>query len=101
MSSITLLIILGSVVSTAIFVAGYRRGVHNAFSGYGIEETEQPVPQDGHWGGILLALLGSIVVITAMGFSSAWIYAGPILCLVTTIGVGVAFFIERQTPSKG
>lgn len=98
MSTITLLVTLASIASTAVFVAGYVRGVRNAFSGYRVEETEAPVPQNGHWGGIAFALLCSIVVITATGFSSAWIYAGPILCLVTTVGVGVAFFLEKQAP---
>ncbi|HEY0291127.1 MAG TPA: hypothetical protein VGC51_02140 [Hansschlegelia sp.] len=100
MSTVTLVIVLGSIIATAVFAAGYVRGVRNAFGEYRLEERDPPVPQHGHWGGIAFALLASIVIITAIGFSSAWVYAGPFLCLVTTLGVGVAFFIEKTPASK-
>lgn len=99
MSTMTLLVILGAIASTIIFVAGFARGMANAINGYRAPAgKEAPVPQDGHWGGIALAFTLSIIVIAGIGFSPAFVYAGPILVLVTTVGVGIAFFVEKKVP---
>jgi len=40
-------------------------------------------------------------VIALVGVAPAWIYAGPILAIVTATGVGVAFLVgnKRSTPA--
>jgi hypothetical protein len=100
MSTITLVIIVLSVLATVFFVAGYARGLMNAINGYHApEEPEEVAPQNGHWKGISLALAMSILVIAGMGYSTFFVYLGPVLVLITTVGVGVAFFIEKKTPA--
>jgi hypothetical protein len=100
MSAITLIITIGSVLATAVFAAGYWRGVQNAINDFRQGETEEaPVPQDGHWGGIALAFALSIVSIAGIGYTPYFVYAGPFLVLVTTFGVGLAFFIEKKVPA--
>jgi len=39
---------------------------------------------------------GSAVVIALAGFGPSWIYAGPLLALVTAAGCGLAFFVEDK-----
>jgi len=100
MSAITLIITIGAVVSTAVFAAGYWRGVQNAINDFRQgDTTEAPVPQDGHWGGIAFAFALSIVSIVGIGYTPYFIYAGPFLVLVTTLGVGLAFYIEKKVPA--
>lgn len=100
MSTMTLVIIVLAAIVTAFFATGYARGMSNAINGYRQPEVkEELAPQDGHWKAIGFALLMSIIVIAGMGYSTSFIYAGPLLVLVTTAGVGLAFFIETKTPA--
>lgn len=100
MSTMTLIIVVLSALVTAFFAAGYARGMSNAINGYRQPAPkEELAPQNGHWKAIGFALLMSIVVIAGMGYSTAFIYAGPFLVLITTAGVGLAFFIEKKTPA--
>ena len=49
----------------------------------------------------LFAVVASAVVIALVGVAPAWIYAGPILAIVTATGVGVAFLVgnKRSAPA--
>lgn len=100
MSTVTIIVIAASVIATIVFAAGFWRGVRNAINDYGrgTDEDREAVPQDGHWGAIGFAVLASIVSIVGIGFTPAFVYVGPFLVIVTTIGVGVAFFIEKEVP---
>jgi hypothetical protein len=44
----------------------------------------------------LFAAVASAVVIALVGVASAWIYAGPLLAIVTATGVGVAFLVGNR-----
>ena len=97
MSNITIVIIAGALLSTLYFAAGYWRGVRNAIADFRNGKDDQgTVPQNGHWAGIALAFLTSIVSVVGIGYASWFIYVGPFLVLVTTVGVGVAFFFETK-----
>ncbi|WP_018900775.1 hypothetical protein [Rhizobium sp. 2MFCol3.1] len=97
MSTITIVIIAGAVLSTLYFAAGYLRGVQNAIADFrNGKDDEGVVPQHGHWIAIALAFLTSIISIVGIGYASWFIYVGPFLVLVTTLGVGLAFFVERR-----
>jgi len=97
MSTITIVIIAGAILSTLYFAAGYLRGVQNAIADFrnGKDDTGV-VPQYGHWFAIALAFLTSIISIVGIGYASWFIHVGPFLVLVTTVGVGLAFFVERR-----
>jgi hypothetical protein len=99
-STVTLIIIILSAIATWIFVSGFIRGVRNAINDYRHPSAsgETPVPADGHWGLIVLAFAASVISIAGIGYSSVFIYVGPFLVILTTLGVGVAFFIEKKIP---
>ncbi|GHU11420.1 hypothetical protein FACS1894185_4640 [Betaproteobacteria bacterium] len=99
-STVTFIIIILSALAALVFAGGFIRGVKNAINGFRnpSEDKETPVEQNGHWGLIGLAFLASIVSIAGIGWHAAFIYAGPFLVIFTTLGVGVAFFIEKKVP---
>ncbi len=41
-------------------------------------------------------MVASAVVIALVGVSPAWIYAGPLLAIVTATGVGAAFLVGNR-----
>lgn len=95
--SFYLLIALLGLASTLIFLAGCAKGMKDAIHEYGT--ARDPADDiDGASGvgpGAFFAFVASALVITLAGFSSAWIYAGVLLNIVTTVGVGLAFFVDR------
>lgn len=96
MSTISLIIIIAGLAATLLFLAGFIRGLRNAIADRD-REFSAPVPAErGHVSTAIVAVIGSAAIITAIGFSAAAIYIGPLLCLVTAAAVGLAFFIERQ-----
>jgi hypothetical protein len=93
------LVIIASAVATVIYVAGFIRGVKNAFNGYRqAPDDDAPVSQEGHWLAIAVALTFSVVSIAGMGYSPVFIYISLFSVIVTTFGVGTAFFIEKKIP---
>ena len=98
MSTVTIAIIVVSLIAAAIYVAGFVRGVHNAFNGYQQRTSEDsgPVPQKGYWISIAIALAFSVVSIAGMGYSAIFIYLSLFSVIVATFGVGAAFFIEKK-----
>ena len=100
MSTISIVILVLGILATVLFAAGFVRGVQNALNGFrkGSEERFL-VTDNAHWFAVGLSVLGAAVVIAAVGFIPAFIYAGPLLVLVSAAGTGLAFFIEdREAP---
>jgi hypothetical protein len=73
--------------------------VKNAFNGYRqASNDDAPVSREGHWLTIAAALAFSVVSIAGMGYSPVFIYISLFSVIVTTLGVGTAFFIEKKVP---
>lgn len=100
MSTISIVILVLGILATGLFAAGFVRGVQNALNGFRKASEEHfLVTDNAHWLAVGLSVLGAAVVIAAVGFSPAFVYAGPLLVLVSAAGTGLAFFIEdRETP---
>jgi hypothetical protein len=99
-STILALIVILGVLGAATFLTGFVKGVREAVREYRHPEPEGEWTDEGHYGaGALFAVVASAVVIALAGVSPAWIYAGPLLAIVTATGVGVAFLIGNKRRS--
>ncbi|RJF89806.1 hypothetical protein D3874_24930 [Oleomonas cavernae] len=97
MSTISIVIIALGSAATLLFVLGYIRGTRNALNSFRQPEgKELEVPQYGHWGAMAFATIASAVVIAAVGLTPLFIYAGPILVILSAAGTGYAFFLEEK-----
>jgi len=91
----TLIVVLG-LCATALFLAGFARGLRNAVLEYRRGKPEpSEVPNYNYAGMAVISVVASAVIIALAGFGAGWIYAGPLLALCTAAGVGTAFLIER------
>jgi hypothetical protein len=77
------------------------KGVREAVREYRNPQPEGAWSDEGHYGvSALFAVVASAVVIALVGVAPAWIYAGPLLAIVTATGVGVAFLMgNRRSPT--
>jgi hypothetical protein len=95
MSTIYLVIIIFGLVATAIFMIGFAKGLRDAIIEY---RAQLPDPvetdQEPYGWSAAFAVVASAVIIALPGMSAMWIYAGPLLAIVTALGCGVAFFLE-------
>ena len=93
----TLIVTLG-LCAAALFLAGFARGLRNAVLEYRRGKPEPTVvPEYKYAGMAAISVVASAVVIALVGFSPAFIYAGPLLALCTAVGIGTAFFVERPS----
>jgi hypothetical protein len=100
MSAVFTVIVILGVIGTAIFIIGFGKGVREAVSDYRNPQPEGAWSDDGHYGlSALFAVVASAIVIALAGVAPAWIYAGPLLAIVTAIGVGVAFLVGNKRPA--
>ncbi len=100
MSGIFTLIVILGLIGAAIFLTGFIKGVGEAIREYRNPEPESEWTDEGHYGAsAFFAVLASAVVIALVGVTPAWIYAGPILAIVTATGVGLAFLIGNRRPA--
>jgi hypothetical protein len=92
----TLIVVLG-LVATAFFLAGFWKGVRNAVIEYQSNKPESDdVPEYNYAGIAAISVAASGLLIAMPGFSPAWIYAGPLMAIVTAAGCGLAFFMEES-----
>lgn len=97
MSTISIVIIVLGILSTILFSAGFVRGVQNALNGFRKGSEEQfLVTDNAHWVAVGMSVIGAAFVIAAIGFIPAFVYAGPLLVLVSAAGTGLCFFIEKK-----
>lgn len=97
MSAIFSIMVILGLLGAATFLTGFVKGVREAIREY---RDPQPVTEwtdEGHYGAsAFFAVLASAVVIALVGVNPAWIYAGPVLAIVTATGVGLAFLIGNK-----
>ncbi len=89
-----------ALAATAVFIAGYWRGVRLAVAHTASQtepstnpqaDTERPVG----WI-ILAAVVGAGVVIALAGAHHLFLYLGPLLAIVSAAANGIAFFLESE-----
>jgi hypothetical protein len=91
-----MVILLLGLAVTALFLAGFARGLKIAIAEYRSGAPEPKDVPDYKYGGIAaISVVASAAVIALAGVSPGWIYAGPLLALVTAAGCGIAFFVEE------
>jgi hypothetical protein len=97
-STIYLTIVVLGLIATAVFVVGFAKGVRDTIIDHrrGAPELD-PTDDQPYGASALFAVIASAAVIALAGFSPAFIYAGPLLAIVTAVGVGVAFLVDRPT----
>ncbi|MEA2778702.1 MAG: hypothetical protein QOK29_246 [Rhodospirillaceae bacterium] len=102
MSHIYLVVVVFGLIGAAIFIVGFLKGVRDT-----IRERRNPTPESDevdekpYGSSAIFAVLASAVVIGLAGVAPAWIYLGPLLAIVTAIGVGVAFLVgDRPARSR-
>jgi hypothetical protein len=101
MSTIYLAIIILGLIGTAIFVAGFAKGLRDAITDYRSGVPDNNETDEAPYGiSTVAAVAASALLIAAVGFSPYWVYAGPLLAIVTGAGVGIAFFMEQPSPAK-
>lgn len=89
----TVFILIGVVISF-FYIKGMAGVLSNAVRTY---STETKTSQDTFTGGItntLLAVIASAVVIWSYGLGAYWLYLGPILCLLSPIGIVYFMFLD-------
>jgi len=100
MSTVFALIVILGLIGAATFLVGFSKGVREAVREYRNPQPEGAWSDEGHYGlSALFAVVASAVVIALVGVAPAWIYAGPVLAIVTATGVGVAFLVGNKRPA--
>jgi hypothetical protein len=95
----TIIVILG-LLGAATFLTGFVKGVREAVRDYRHPEPEAAWSDERHYGlSAFFAVLASAIVIGLVGVAPAWIYAGPLLAIVTATGVGLAFLLGNRRPA--
>jgi hypothetical protein len=101
MSTIFIVVLAFGLLGAAIFVSGFIKGVGNAIKQRHDTAPEAEWSDKDHYGSsAFFAVLASAVVIALVGFNPAFIYLGPLLAIVTAIGVGLAFLIGEREGSR-
>lgn len=96
MTVYSIIVALG-VVTTALFIAGFARGLRNAIAEYRSAQPEpNEVPSDTFSVTAAISVVASSIVIALAGFSPKFIYLGPFLVLGTAAACGLAFFLEKR-----
>jgi hypothetical protein len=96
MSTIFITILCLGSIGAAVFLTGFVKGVRDALRGRHLAESAAdavPAPEKHYGLSALFAVLASAVLIALVGVAPMWIYAGPILAILSATGVGIAFLI--------
>ncbi len=99
MSTVTTIILVLGLAATALFVAGFLRGLRQALDSRNHASKDVPVSENEHWPSVIFAVIVSALAIAAVGFTSAAVYVGPFLVLLTAAGTGLAFFLDHPDKS--
>jgi hypothetical protein len=91
-------LIIGAV-ATVTFVSGYFKGTKIALASYNDDTVEVDDSGDiqTYWGPILTAVLCAIGIVALAGVHPAFIYIGPACAVGTAFGIGLAFFVDRDS----
>jgi hypothetical protein len=101
MSSIAITIIILGAIATAIFAAGFFRGLLQSIQGRdSVASEEAGYDASDRWPSVIFAVVASAAIITLVGFYPAAIYFGPFLVVLTAAANGVAFFLDKGTAAR-
>lgn len=95
MSTLSLILILLGLAATALFVAGFVRGLRQTFANRDAAPAKENFVDSDHWPSVIFAVIASALIITAVGFIPYAVYAGPFLVILTAAANGLAFFLDR------
>ena len=101
MSGLLMFFLLIGAIATILYAAGYSVGVKQAFEDAQQEDEDTDYKDSAYTVSIAIAVLASAVIIGLVGVNPIFIYAGPVLAIVTTFMVGYAFFYERNMRKSG
>lgn len=94
MSTLSLILLILGLVATAIFIAGFVKGLKQTIANRGTKgEAPAPATSDP-WPSVIFAVIASALIIAAVGFVPYAVYAGPFLVILTAAANGVAFFLD-------
>ncbi|MGQ7843245.1 hypothetical protein ACUNV4_02130 [Granulosicoccus sp. 3-233] len=99
MSSIYVATLFSCLIATAVFAAGYFKGISEAIADHRTE-TDSPIPdeKESNYGlAIMVAVIVASSIICLIGIVPEMIYAGPFLAIVTAVMNGVAFFVDSKS----
>jgi fatty acid desaturase len=96
MSSISLTLLVLGIVATAIFIAGFVKGVRQTIANRQSRSKAQAPSATDHWPSVIFAVIASALIIAAVGFAPYAVYAGPLLVILTAAANGVAFFLDHD-----
>ncbi len=101
MSSVSITIIILGLIATAIFVAGFFRGLRQSIiERDNVASQEAGYDASDRWPSVIFAVVASAAIITLIGFYPAAIYFGPFLVVLTAAANGVAFFLDKGTSAR-
>ncbi len=92
----TIFLLIGIIVSL-FYIKGMAGVLSNAVRTYNADVKSS---QDAFTGGItntLLAVIASAVVIWSYGLGAYWFYLGPVLCLLSPIGIIYFMFLDIKS----
>jgi len=101
MSGLLIFFIIVGAIETVLYVAGYVIGIKQSFADVEEDKEVTNYKDSAYTVTIALAVIASAVIIALVGVTPVFVYAGPLLAVVTTFMVGFAFFYERMMRSSG
>lgn len=101
MSGLLIFFLIIGAAATVLYAAGYATGIRQSFADVEADTEIEDYKDSAYTVTIALAVLASAVIIGLVGVSPIFIYAGPLLAVITTFMVGFAFFYERMMRSSG
>lgn len=101
MSGLLIFFIIIGAIATALYAAGYATGIKQSFADVEADKEITEYKDSAYTVTIALAVIASAVIIGLVGVSPIFVYAGPLLAVVTTFMVGFAFFYERMMRASG
>ncbi len=101
MSGLLIFFLIIGAAATVLYAAGYAIGIRQSFADVEADAEIEDYKDSAYTVTIALAVLASAVIIGLVGVSPIFVYAGPLLAVITTFMVGFAFFYERMMRASG
>lgn len=101
MSGLFIFFLIIGAAATALYAAGYATGIKQSFHDALTEEEVTDYKDSAYTVSIACAVVASAVIIALVGVNPVFVYAGPLLAVITTFMVGFAFFLERMQRASG
>ncbi|MCY4641590.1 MAG: hypothetical protein OXC41_02675 [Gammaproteobacteria bacterium] len=101
MSGLLIFFLIIGAAATALYAAGYVTGIRQSFADVEEDKEIAEYKDSAYTVTIALAVIASAVIIGLVGVNPIFVYAGPLLAVITTFMVGFAFFFERMMRASG